>query len=160
MIFSALAPAILALSACTADSPNQASRFATDLGASVDGTWSQTDTAACSNLLVGQYSACVLDSKNSRVKSVRLVCEPLGSVDDWKAAYRAAVEAPNAKVKVAFSDEPGIGDATVVRTDDGKIEGLYSYVKGHRCSVHTDPVDSARADLVAIAKVFITGKLA
>ncbi len=160
MIFSALAPAILTLSACTAESTNQASRFATGLGASIDGTWSQTDTAACSKLLTGSYAACVFDSQNSRVKSIRFVCEPSKSVDEWKAAYKAAEATPNAKVKAAFTEESGIGDAAVVRTDDGKIEGLYTYVRDHRCSVHTDPVDSTRADLVDIAKVLINGKLA
>ena len=150
----------LALVACSSTQPNQAGRFSSELSTVVGGTWAQTDTAACSKLLTAVYTACVIDGQNSRIKSIRLVCEPMKSLDEWKAAFKSAEANPATKVLSAFVDEPGIGESTVVRFDNGKIEGLYTYVRGHRCSVHTDPIESAGADLVAIAKVFITNRLA
>ena len=149
----------LALVACSSTQPNQAGRFSSELSTVVGGTWAQTDTAACSKLLTAVYTACVIDGQSSRIKSIRLVCEPLTSLDEWKAAFKPAAGAPAKAVKTTFADEPGIGESAVVRFDNGKIEGLYTYVRGHRCSVHTDPIESARADLVAIAKVFFTNML-
>ncbi len=134
---------------CSSSGAPQSSRLSTILTSALHGSWSPTDTAACSTVLTNRYSACVFDGTEAIATSARIACEPDTSLAAWKARM---LTPSKGTATFVYKDLAGIGDAAVLRSDRGKPEGVYSFIRGHRCSVHIDPVGPTADALVTAAR--------